>query len=94
MCKINDKRRPMKSLTLTILLFGISTFLTAYSSGQMNMPVLVVLTIIAILGTLATSIWFKGNLKDNLLKVGKIVFPITAIIFLLGYFYDTLRVML
>jgi len=84
----------MKSVISFILLFGISAYLTAYSRGEINLFFLVVLLVIAILGTLATSIWFNGSFKDNLRKAGKIVFPITVTVFLLGYFYVTLRVML
>ena len=84
----------MKSIILTTFLFGITTFLTAYSNGQTTLLVLVVLLVIAIFGTLATSIWFKGNIKDNLLTAGKVAFPTTAAIFLVGYIFETLRVML
>ena len=80
-----------------MLLFGIAICLTAYSSGEINflngntaLFVFLFLLFVAVLGTLVASIWFKGSLKDNLLKAGKIVFPVTAIVFLLGYFYITL----
>jgi len=53
-----------------------------------------ILLLIAVLGSLAFSIWFKENFKDNLLRAAKFVFPIVPVIFLLGYFYNTLKVML
>jgi len=84
----------MKSIILTILLLGISAYLIAFSSGSNSLLILLVLLGIAILGALFATIWFSGNFKEKLLKSLRIVFPVTFVVFLLGYFFDTLRVML
>jgi hypothetical protein len=84
----------MKSIILSILLFGFSAYLTTYSSGGGSVIVLVILFIVAFTGILIASIWFKGNFKEKLLKASKIILPLTATMFLLGYFYETLKVML
>ncbi|KQS89837.1 hypothetical protein ASG21_12705 [Chryseobacterium sp. Leaf394] len=84
----------VKTIILSIILFGGASYLTIYSSGLDSGLVLGILFLIALLGTLAVSIWFKGNFKDNFFRAAKITFPMTAVIFILGYFYDTLRVML
>lgn len=83
----------MKAIIVSIVLFGVSIFLTMYSKGNALGLVLSILMLLAILGTLAVAIWFKQSLKENFLKAVKIVFPLTAIIFLIGYFFTLLKVM-
>jgi hypothetical protein len=83
----------VKTKILLIILFGATSYLTIYSGGLASGLNLGILFLIAILGTLAVSIWFKGSFKDIFFRVAKITFPITAIIYILGYFYETLRVM-
>ena len=84
----------MKTIILSIILYGTASYLTIYSSGFVSVQILGILFLIALIGTLAVSIWFKGNFKGNLFRAAKITFPITAITYILGYFYGTLRVML
>ena len=88
------KRTNVKTIILSIILFGSASYLTIYSSGLASGLILGILFLIAILGTLAVSIWFNGSFKDNFFRAAKITFPMTAIIYILGYFYDTLRVMI
>jgi len=81
----------MKSIIISILLFGIAICLTTYSHEYSSLIILIVLFTFTIAGTIFASVWIDGNYRMRLLSAGKIVFPLTASLFLLGYFYVILK---
>ncbi len=84
----------MKSILFCILLAGQAFFLTAYSMGASSPLLLGFVGIAALLGTPLAAIWFHGIWHERLLKAGKLVFPITFTIYLLGYYWTTLITLL
>jgi hypothetical protein len=84
----------MKSILLFILLPGCSIYLTAYSNESVSGPILGTLYVAGLLGTIAASVWFQGPWQGRLLKAGQVVFPMTFTIYMLGYFFENLMLML
>lgn len=84
----------MKSILLCIPLAALAAYVTAYSSPASMPLMLITLGIGALLGTAVASVWFHGKWHDRILKAGKVVLPATTAIYLLGYFWETLMVML
>ncbi|MFT6128022.1 MAG: hypothetical protein ACJAVA_002519 [Flavobacteriaceae bacterium] len=84
----------MKSLILTIILFAICLFFTGYSSGGFIIMAIPMLILFGVIATLFVSVWFDGKFWDKKINASKIAFPLTAVTYLIGYFYDTLKVML
>jgi len=82
----------MKSILLTVVLFGISMYVTLYSSGFLFI-MLPVLLGAAVLSTGLLAIWFTGSYKARLLRASRFAFPAVPLVFLLGYAYETIRVL-
>jgi len=86
--------KKMKTIITTAILFGLCFYLTAYSSGHFVIMTIPILILIGVIATLLISIWIKGEFWQKQIKASKIGFPFAAIIFLMGYFYETIRVMI
>ncbi|MFZ6053519.1 hypothetical protein [Halocola ammonii] len=84
----------MKTIITTVILFGLCFYLTAYSSGHFVVMTIPILILIGALATLLISIWTKGEFWQRQIKASKIAFPLSAMVFLIGYFYETLKVMI
>ena len=76
-----------------IPLIIVSILVSSYSSPGASIPIMFMLIIIGIIITLLATVWYKGDFKEKAKKASKITIPITFIIFLLGYLFETLKVM-
>jgi hypothetical protein len=74
----------MKAVFTSILLYLI-VFILTINAGFINYGVIFVF-LIAIIVSRLTSVFFIGNLKTRLKKSTKIFIPITALVYILGYF--------
>ena len=79
---------------ITIILFLISSFVTAYSKGG-NAVIITMLVIIifSVLVTLLAAVWYEGNLDKKIRNAWKITIPLTFAVFLSGYLFETLKAM-
>jgi len=68
-------------------------FLIVYSCGFFPLPIIPLFIISCIITSFLLSIWINGNLKERLHKTLPFAFPINTIAFVIGYFYETLKVL-
>jgi len=84
----------MKSLIISVILFGLIFHFTIYSNENIISMIIPILILLSILGTLAISIWIEGSFWERQLNSAKIAIPSTAAVFLIGYIFATLKVMI
>lgn len=84
----------MKTLITTVILFGFCAYVTYFSNDHLALIAIGAISVIGVVATLLTSIWMEGPFLRKLIKAAKIAFPFSALIFLLGYFYVILRVVI
>jgi len=85
----------LKIFTATLIVISFS--LIAYSSGSSLKKIMIsysILIISSVIATLAGSVWAKGGFWQRQLKAIKIALPMSALVFLLGYFYITIEAMI
>jgi len=83
-------------ISIILLIFGIIFFLENYSRGDIMSALwmIVVLTVITLLITLCSTVFFRGNFKQRLLKGFPLGFILTGIVFLFAYFLQTFLILL
>ena len=79
---------------IAIILIVISFFVSAFSSGGSVIPTMFTLLIISIIATILATVWYEGEFKKRIMNASKITIPITFGVFLSGYLFETLKVML
>ena len=80
-----------KVIAITLIL--MSFFVSAYSSSGSVIPTMFILIIVSAIATMLASIWYEGEFKEKAKKASKITIPLTFVVFLLGYLFETLKVM-
>ena len=83
--------------SVIILIFGVASLLSIYSIGVVSILVIVgvfiFLTLIALLITLCTTVFFKGTFKQRFIKGLPLSFILTGTTYIIGYFFKTILIL-
>lgn len=83
----------MKSVITSTILY-LLVFILTINSGFINYQIILIIIAIALLTTFFSTAFFEGNFKSKFKKSAKILFPITALVFILGYLFNNIRAFL
>ena len=77
----------MKSFIITMVLFILSiiTMGIPHSDATLIMFAITMLLIVGVLSSLLSTVWFTGDFDIRFIKAIKISFPLTFIVYLIGF---------